>query len=96
MEHKTHTHNSGGKNPVWNDSMTFNIRGETQIYFKIFDKDHCSSDDFVAECTIPLYEIFEKKNDSSWHKCTRKGKDGGMIMVQFEWLVQFFKLRAID
>lgn len=63
---KTRTANDMGKNPVWSDTLTFNIRGDQQMHVSLFDKDVGSKDDYIAETSIPLLDIFSKKTHSEW------------------------------
>lgn len=82
---QTRTHNSGGKNPVWQDTLSFDISGESMAEFNVFDKDNMSADDWIGSISIPLHEICAKGTYSNWYNLNRKGKSSGTLMVQFEW-----------
>lgn len=46
----------GGKKPVWNHDMTFEIRQEKQLLLEIFDKQEAGMDRFMAEATISIID----------------------------------------
>jgi hypothetical protein len=39
QKQKSKIHKSGGKNPIWNDTFDFRIKGETAVDFEVYDKD---------------------------------------------------------
>lgn len=83
---KTHTANDQGKNPNWQDSLSFTLSGENSIQLSVWDKDTGSKDDFIGETVIPLtQDILFKKGYSNWINITRKGKSSGQVMIQFEF-----------
>ena len=76
-----------GKNPTWNDSLVFKLRGgEQQIHCQLWDKDVGSKDDFIAETQIPLAEVLSKRQTSDWINVHRKGKAAGQIHIQMQFV----------
>ena len=63
---KTRTANNMGKKPSWTDTLSFNIRGDTQMHIALFDKDVMSKDDYICETSIDLNQIFAKKTSADW------------------------------
>jgi len=73
---KTKTHNSGGRNPKWNESYTFTLNGarsDTPLRVKIYDKD-VVSDDSVGRCKITLSELLQNNNKGKkYYQLVEKG-----------------------
>ena len=58
----TRTANDMGKNPVWQDTMTFNVNGDQQMHIALWDKDFGSADDYICETSISLAEVYQRRN----------------------------------
>jgi len=64
QHYKTKTHGSGGANPVWNESHTFNLNGlksDTKLRVAVYDKD-LIKDDSIGVAKIPLSELFANQS----------------------------------
>ena len=79
--HKTSVAKDQGKNPNWQDTLNFRVNGESTMQVMCYDKDDFSKDDFIAECTVQLNEVYQRRNVSNWYNVTRKGKTAGQIMI---------------
>ena len=81
QKHKTRTANDAGKNPSWNDTLTYNVSGQQMLQLTMFDKDTFTKDDFICEGSIPLMDVFHSGKDSKWFPVTRKGKNVGQVRI---------------
>lgn len=74
-----------GKNPNWNDTLTFRANGEQQMKIELYDKDDISKDDFIAEAMIPLFNVYSQRTVNNWFPVTRKGRSAGQVMLILEF-----------
>lgn len=59
---KTKVHKNGGKNPIWQNSFSFNLMGRADmVHITCFDKDVFTNDDFIGETSIPIQQLHAKK-----------------------------------
>lgn len=86
QKQRSRTHTDGGKNPSWNDSLSFQINGEQQVHISVFDRDILTRDDFICDTTIPLMTVFQRRQHSEWFPLYRKGRSGGRINVRLEFI----------
>ena len=77
---------SGGKTPSWTDTLTFTINNDQVLIVRLFDKDRFSKDDYIAECAVPLAEVYQKRNLTNWYNVSNKGKLEGKIMICCEFV----------
>lgn len=75
---KTKTHNSGGKNPRWEETLRFKITKEQEMKIAVYDED-MTSDDLVGETTMFLDDIKKKGHHQEWVKIQYKGKEAGLV-----------------
>ena len=80
VEYQTKIHESGGKQPKWNQSFNFSIVGERTLTFKIMDKDTFSSDT-IGECTIKLDDVYMEKSIEKWFSIIYDNVGAGQIHV---------------
>ena len=65
--HKTKVLDDAGKNPKWDEDVTFEVKDQNaEVHFKVFDED-TGSDDIVGEGTCTLAEL-----------CAKGGFDGNL------------------
>lgn len=50
---KTRTHNEGGKQPSWGDTLNFTVNGPAQMGVQVWDEDNLA-DDIVGEGMVNL------------------------------------------
>jgi hypothetical protein len=68
---KTKTHNKGGKNPVWEQALLFNLKGvdyKEVLHIQCWDEDTLSNDK-IGRADVPLKYLFEQaweKKDGAW------------------------------
>lgn len=80
----------GGKNPTFNDTITFNIiDGVNQVHLDVFDEDTMSND-HIGIATVDLDKAFKTNTDDLWVPIRRpkSGKPAGEVR-----LVIYFKPR---
>jgi len=56
LKQRTKVHNSGGKNPRWEETLKFKVINETELKLSVFDKD-LTSDDLVGNTIVFLDEV---------------------------------------
>ena len=79
---KTKVAKDGGKTPVWNDELFFDLNGsETVVNFHIFDRDLMSKNDHLCEGTFPIANIMNGGQNNL--QLFRKGKVWGTLTVNF-------------
>jgi len=77
IKQQTKVHTDGGKNPRWEEKMTFNVTPtEDTIKVEVWDKEMVDTDDFIGEFSIPLTKLLEAQGPPEWHTLFgRKGKE---------------------
>lgn len=83
---KTKTSKNSGKNPNWQDSLSFNVNGQSQFHIALYDRDWLTKDDFIGETSISLLEVYNKFQVTDWYNLNRKGKNAGQIMLVLEFI----------
>ena len=81
---KTRTEKNGGKNPRWEQTLSFPYNNEAFMSFRVYDKDLVSADDFIGSCEFPIQHIATSttREYSGAVPLTRnKGKKAGYIDV---------------
>eukprot|EP00048_Salpingoeca_helianthica_P002260 m.55893 g.55893 ORF g.55893 m.55893 type:complete len:1072 (-) comp11999_c1_seq2:92-3307(-) len=60
-EVRTRTVDNNGFNPVWDTSFGFRVQVPdlAMVYFKVYDEDEVSGDDFIGQCAIPFHSLCE-------------------------------------
>lgn len=80
---RTRTHTDGGKNPVWNQTFTFNVINENTANVEIFDSDTMGRDDRIGSCTV---DFSKARTNGVDHQqvavSTNKGKQRGFLSVK--------------
>ena len=82
---QTRTANDMGKNPVWQDTFTFNINNDQTMHVALWDKDNGSNDDYICETTINLNEVYQRRMFTNQFPVQRKGNSAGTITIAFEF-----------
>ena len=83
---KTQSAHDQGKNPNWSDTLTYRVNGDQSMRVELWDYDNVTKDDFIAECSVPLQEVYMKRTANNWYPVNRKGKSAGQIMISFEFV----------
>ncbi len=74
-----------GKHPNWQQVFNARVSGEQTMHVSISDYDNVTKDDYVGECTVPLQDVYQRRNVSNWYQVNRKGKNIGQIMIVLEF-----------
>lgn len=74
-----------GKHPNWQQVFNARVTGEQTMHVSIFDHDNVTKDDYVGECTVPLQDVYTRRNTSNWYTVNRKGRSIGQIMILLEF-----------
>ncbi|CAI2374418.1 unnamed protein product [Moneuplotes crassus] len=82
---KTKTHNSGGKNPRWNDVITMGCFGCKSLTITVYDEDTFSNDK-VGTYTLPISEIQAQGIYKDWIKLMYKGKVAGELYLEITYM----------
>ncbi|KAF9931728.1 hypothetical protein FBU30_009652 [Linnemannia zychae] len=53
---KTYVHKNAGKTPTWNQTFTFPLAGEPELFVEIMDEE-ATADAVIAFCAIPINQI---------------------------------------
>ena len=80
---KSKTHNGGGKNPIWNQSLTLKYV-DTNMTVQVWDKD-TTSDDFVGGGAIDLSAAAVSGGLKDWVSIQYKGKDAGQVYLEISF-----------
>ncbi|CAI2377313.1 unnamed protein product [Moneuplotes crassus] len=80
---KTKTHNKGGKNPMWNESLTLKYV-DTNMTIQVWDED-ITSDDLVGGGVIDLEAAARLGGLKDWITIQYKGKEVGQIYVEISF-----------
>lgn len=79
VTHKTQTHNSGGKNPRWEETLKFKLQGtEDEVHISVWDED-MTKDDLVGDTIYYLDEIKSKGKFQEMVKLAYKGREAGIV-----------------
>lgn len=84
VQHKTTPHRNGGKNPRWEETLTFNYNNEEFINFQVLDKDTLTADDYIGSGDFPVRHIAssaERAYSGTVPLTWGKGKKGGFLNV---------------
>jgi len=91
---KTKTHSKGGKNPVWDQALLFNLKGVNAnteaLHIQVFDEDLLSNDK-LGRADIPLKALFEQafeKKEGAWFQLVHFDnfkKIAGYIRLSIIW-----------
>jgi hypothetical protein len=90
---KTKTHAKGGKAPVWEQALLFNVKGadiKECLHVQVFDEDLISNDK-IGRCDIPLKNLFEQaweKKDGAWFQLVdfdNFKRIAGYIRLSIKW-----------
>lgn len=82
---KTKTHNSGGKNPNWNDTISMDVKGATDITITVYDED-TFTDDKVGTITLNINDIRNKGIMKEWITLVYKGKPAGELYIEITYM----------
>ena len=66
---KTKVAKDAGATPSWNETFIFQLQGDHQLTFKIYDED-LGPDDLVGSGTVDLYPLMNQHNIQAWHPVT--------------------------
>ena len=75
---------NAGKNPIWNETLSFVRATEDILTLQVFDKGS-RKDILLGESVIPLKEFFKIHTKSEWHTLNLQGKSEGQILLIFTW-----------
>ena len=81
QSHKSRTHNNGGKQPVWSDTLFFNVNNPYgSIKIQVWDE-NTFNDSLVGEGSIDIAPILNNPYGSNTHNVilTFKGERAGMV-----------------
>jgi hypothetical protein len=63
---RSRTAHGGGRNPVWNQQVSFNVVSDNTLMVELFDEDAMSRDDPLGTAVIDLSRVREIPR--AWHK----------------------------
>lgn len=81
---KSKTHNGGGKNPTWNDTLTVKATSDT-ITITVWDAD-IGKDDFVGSAVLDVTKMAYAGGLKDWVTLYHKGKEAGEIYLEISFL----------
>jgi len=73
---------SGGKHPVWNDSITIPATNEQTAIVELMDKDRITKDDSIGGFMLNLQEVASQGQVSKWYPLSHKNKPAGEILLE--------------
>lgn len=86
VELRSHVAEGAGKNPVWNAIFDVELRGDSNLYFGIFDRDTFTADDLVADVTFDLRGNMKEDNRFvGFTPIYRRGDNVGRVFVDIEF-----------
>lgn len=79
---KTQVCSNGGSNPVWNEDLYFELKGnETQLLIEVFDKQTTGDDRYMAEYTAPMSQITKYGIDGHVDLFDKNNKPEGKLYM---------------
>lgn len=86
LELRTYVAQKAGKNPVWNSAFDIELRGESSIYFGVWDRETFSADDIVADITFDLRGNMKNENFFvGWTPLYYKGNNAGRLFLELQY-----------
>lgn len=80
---KTKTHVDGGKNPIWNETFTFQINDELEATAELYDEDLLTAPDLLGTVSIDLAKLRSKLKDHiELPVITKNEKHRGLLVVK--------------
>lgn len=85
---RTRTAVDGGRNPVWNETFSFNIINENALQVEVYDEDTLSRDDFLGSCSISFARARALGADTMEAPVISKHshKQRGFVSVTLKWM----------
>lgn len=82
-QHRSKTHDDGGKNPIWNETFVFqDVSAEMVLKLEFFDENMVLRDVAIGACKIPLQRVCASGADEvSVPVVTKKGKHRGNAFI---------------
>ena len=79
---KTKVHNSGGKNPIWNETFDFRPSGmDTDLEIAVLDED-VTTDDFIGSAVIKIRNLVTGNGVKEWFTLMYKSKNAGQVYME--------------
>lgn len=87
QQFRTRTHVDGGRNPVWNETFTFQIINDNSLELTVMDAD-VGRDDLIGTATVSLARAREQGSDSVQAPvvCKHSRKQHGFVAVNLRWM----------
>ncbi|KAH0476679.1 MAG: hypothetical protein KVP17_000913 [Porospora cf. gigantea B] len=87
-EHKTEALNDAGSNPVWDETLRFDHRGNVEsLELEVYDKDRFSKDDFLGSVVLPLSSLYERgwNSEDQYVVLDAEGNSVGQLRLGFDF-----------
>ena len=86
QKYETQVINGGGKKPVWNEKVIFEVDGTSQaLTVSVLDKDPYSSD-YNSGSTILLQDLCKPNAVDAWFNLEYQNKVVGKIRLSAKWI----------
>ena len=75
-----------GMTPIWQETFTHELNGESSIQVHVFDHHHISHDKPIADGVVQLDEVFQKGSTDAWYPLIHKEKPDGQINLRIKFV----------
>jgi Ca2+-binding EF-hand superfamily protein len=69
---RSSTDHSGGSEPVWNETMKWDVVSESECRLEVWDADTFTKDDIVGSCAFSLLPVFKSGFRDHWYKLSNR------------------------
>lgn len=77
---------NAGKMPCWNQTVNIFRHDEITICVEVWDYKQILSDEYIAECTIPIDKALKTGCSTEWYDLTYKENYSGRIHIELIWI----------
>ena len=76
---RSKTHNNGGKEPVWNQTFSFELNGTESTFLAQVSDEDVGEDDLVGTATVRIQDVLKPGKPEVWINISNNAKNTGQI-----------------
>ena len=82
---RTATHQEGGRTPVWNEEITFDVaKVDDEVEFLVQEEDNASAD-LVGDTVIKMSKLIASEPIQQWIEIKYEKKSAGKVHIKTTW-----------